>query len=497
MGVLSHDPAHSVAGGANYPYGMELSSSIVFTDSVPLFALALKPFAQWLPYPFQYLGAWLLTCFLLQSLFSYHLVKLLTGNRAIAAAGAVLLTAAPIFIFRLLLSHYAGAGHWIVLAALYCYFNRGKTTTLHWALLLPIAMLVNVYLAVMAFAIFAAWILTTLKLKTDKKRYIFGISAVCCSTLMAMGAAGYFMAGKYTADQGFGFYRLNFLSLAMPPSDWSLIMPSRTYNDGEFEGFAYLGVGTIALVTIGLAGLLRSQSLQPSTTEPQEKQPKHLVLILINVALVLFALSNHISFGNMTLLEYSLPSKFWPIASSFRASGRFVLPMYYLTAILGIVLVYRRFRPSTAYVILCTCVLLQLIDNSIGYTTLHDKLIQHAQWDTPLKSPMWNDLARNRDAVVVTDPNKHHPQYLPIAHLALKHKLTTNAVYFARIDQHKLATETAKFNELYDQLQLNRRYLYIVPDDMTQNLKAGIHSEDIKLQTIDGLNVMYIPSEAN
>jgi len=61
--------------GANPRFGLEkLGSSIFFADSIPLLALAFKPFAPFLPDPFQYLGLWLLACFLLQSYFAWRLL---------------------------------------------------------------------------------------------------------------------------------------------------------------------------------------------------------------------------------------------------------------------------------------------------------------------------------------------------------------------------------------------------------------------------------------
>ena len=60
--------------GLNPLYGMEFSNSIVFTDSIPLLAIPFKVISQFLPYPFQYLGIWVLLCFVLQSYFAFRLI---------------------------------------------------------------------------------------------------------------------------------------------------------------------------------------------------------------------------------------------------------------------------------------------------------------------------------------------------------------------------------------------------------------------------------------
>ena len=57
--------------GLSPELGLELSNSIGLVDGLPLFAVPLKLVSAWLPQPFQYWGAWLLICFLLQALFAY------------------------------------------------------------------------------------------------------------------------------------------------------------------------------------------------------------------------------------------------------------------------------------------------------------------------------------------------------------------------------------------------------------------------------------------
>ena len=55
--------------GLNPANGLEFSSSIVFSDSIPLLAFVFKFLSPILPEPFQYMGIWLLMCFVLGSSF--------------------------------------------------------------------------------------------------------------------------------------------------------------------------------------------------------------------------------------------------------------------------------------------------------------------------------------------------------------------------------------------------------------------------------------------
>lgn len=74
--------------GANRAYGMEIGSSIVFTDSIPIMAFIFKPFSAWLPETFQYIGIWVLLCFMLQAYFAWKLLSLITPNRWLALVGS-------------------------------------------------------------------------------------------------------------------------------------------------------------------------------------------------------------------------------------------------------------------------------------------------------------------------------------------------------------------------------------------------------------------------
>lgn len=67
--------------GANPNYGMDISSSIVFSDSLPLLALFFKILNPILPHQFQYNGLWLLGCFILQGYYSNKLLGVFIDDR--------------------------------------------------------------------------------------------------------------------------------------------------------------------------------------------------------------------------------------------------------------------------------------------------------------------------------------------------------------------------------------------------------------------------------
>ena len=61
-----------------YPY----FNSVIFTDSIPLFAVFFKLLSPILPKDFQYFGIWGLMCFILQGVLTAKIVKNYTKNTA-------------------------------------------------------------------------------------------------------------------------------------------------------------------------------------------------------------------------------------------------------------------------------------------------------------------------------------------------------------------------------------------------------------------------------
>src|SRR4051812_3116095 len=60
----------------NEGYGLERSSTLVFSDSIPVVALVLRPLSPILPHPFQYLGWYAVLSVVLQGYWGARLIRL-------------------------------------------------------------------------------------------------------------------------------------------------------------------------------------------------------------------------------------------------------------------------------------------------------------------------------------------------------------------------------------------------------------------------------------
>ena len=138
--------------GLSPMYGMDFSSSIVFTDSIPLLAIPFKALSPLLPDTFQYLSIWVMLCFVLQAYFAFRLIGLITNSTAIQCLGCILFLFSPPLIFRLSL-HESLIGHFLLLASLYLNLKPPSASKklerpLAWLLLVACASMIHFYLFV-------------------------------------------------------------------------------------------------------------------------------------------------------------------------------------------------------------------------------------------------------------------------------------------------------------------------------------------------------------
>ena len=60
--------------GKNPNYGLDISNSIIFSDSIPILAFIFKIFKNFLSINFQYFSFWVFLCFFFQFYFSYTII---------------------------------------------------------------------------------------------------------------------------------------------------------------------------------------------------------------------------------------------------------------------------------------------------------------------------------------------------------------------------------------------------------------------------------------
>lgn len=476
-----HSPLLQWPLGANPNYGMEIGSSIVFSDSIPLLAFIFKPLSALLPETFQYIGLWILMCFCLQSYFAWKLLRRFTTNKWLPIIGCVFFALAPAALWRLH-GHNALFGHWVLLAGLYLYFSPNFFFR-RWFALLLVTALIHAYLLAMVLAVYLVDLIQrcwSKQLSIAKTTSYFLVSSGGAAFIMWV--AGYFMVGQGVASEGFGLYRMNLLSLFDPDDVWSKVLRDQAQGSGDYEGFNFLGLGVIALGAIACYELLRNPKVGLSA--------RVVPIFCLSVGLFLYAVSNHVAVGAHELLSYDLPSIMRPLTNAFRASGRFFWPAYYVIYLAIFWVLFARL-PSRVAIVLCASMLfLQLADMNGIRHRFRDRFAYAPAWSSPLRSAMWEDLARRYKKILVVLPHNASPNWAPLSQFAAMHRMAINIGYFARIDSKKEREAGEHIVSSVLSNTLDSDSLYVFQDDGLWKLASGQISGATVAGTLDGFRII-------
>jgi hypothetical protein len=313
--------------GLNPQYGLDISSAVVFSDSIPIFAFIFKAFASILPEPFQYIGLWNFLCFVLQAYFAWLILSLITSNLAtkILATGFFLIS--PPMLFRLGL-HAALAAHFLILAGLFLNIRSvKKNQSVYWIVLLLFSAWTHFYLFVMVAPLWFADLLDRQQLLPSRLiiKNIFKESIIVFFVLLlAAWQAGYFAVSTTSAATGhYGLYNFNLLA-PFQADGWSYIWKDWAHPING-EGFNYFGLGAIGLLTLVLSfGLWVIKA-----SECKHWFLKHRFFVTALLILLLFAMSNRVVVGSW---EHTFPIPQWlyNFASILRGSGRLFWPLWYM-----------------------------------------------------------------------------------------------------------------------------------------------------------------------
>ena len=491
--LFFRNSAWSFPVGLNPSYGLEIGNAIVYSDSLPLLALPFKLVAPVLPEPFQYFGIWILACFALQAWFGWKLVGLISESVAIRLLGVGFLVLSPPMIWRMheKIGHHSLVGHFLVLAALYLTLRpKSQARVLAWGSLLVIAALVHAYLLAMVALL---WITDvagrSLSGELSLRNTVVEAISIGAATSLICWQAGYFSVGRGLMARGYGFYRMNLLSIFDAGKTdyglWSHILGDIPGDEAHHEGFNFLGLGAIALMPFAARALIGKRK------EAWAIARKRSALLLLFLGLTLFAVSNNIGIGRYNF-GFPLSAPLLQISSLFRSSGRMFWPVAYGILLVLIFLVVRGYKQRTAVSILGSALLIQLVDTSAGWAVIRRQLMTEpaSTWSTPLVDPFWAQAATRYKRVRWIPPGGVGQRWEVLATYAGTHGLSTDAVYLARTGWAEMEQAQRKASEALRAGKYEGDSLYVLSDRALQQAVGSADAEADLLAKIDGFNVL-------
>ena len=497
-------------------------SGVALTDSLPLFALIFKPLTFWFDQPFQYFGIWVLTCFVLQAIFAWKLLTLWVKRWEHAALGTYFFCFAPIFIDRMTV-HLALAGHWVLLAGLYLLFSSNPKFK-HWIVLAVVSMLVQPYLAIICAALFFAWSLIRLLDSRAVFQFVQRLF-IFIGVLFASGwSSGLFIFGLGSAKAaGFGVYSANVLAWVDPGFPWyekelwSRHVPDQWQNVGQYEGMNYLGSGVLLLIFVALVyqlikgrwkmrgiqlGIVGAMVIVFGRTGSTQRQlvfllgavcavifivlanqfennrSKTVVHVLLFTSFMMIAFTYQIFIGDFLVANFAIPDGIDSLLSVVRTSGRMLWPITYLLVSLPIFLLSKNLRRMTMTCLLFVSIGIQIYDSAPA-TAVTGSLFSRQGPDEYLRSPIWGDLAKKYDNIVVVLPNEGPVLYptnpdfqapevsflwREIGLFAVRNQMKLNSFYFSREPVSQNATEAQELSVLIELGKYNSESLYVFID---------------------------------
>jgi hypothetical protein len=467
----------------NPDFGLEIATTIFFSDIIPLAALPAKYFAP-PDGPWQYHGWWLLICFVFQAVFASKISGLFIGDPWRRFLISVLACFAPVFLLRVNL-HLALAGQWLILAALFlCLRQPLRSQPFYWAAICSIAAMVHSYIAVMVVALWGADVARRTILGGSIWRRAPEIVLVPMISAGALLLAGFRLLDGGGLAQGrfFGQFQTDLIGL-VDLRGWSWAS-SLSRPAGETEGVSFIGTGGLVLIGLAIAALGR-QALRPSL--PVGYVP----LASLLLALFLFSLSHRIVAAGQLLIVLPVPGFILNIAELFRASERFFWPLYYFLLLGAAITVARRLPGRRGVLVLALAVVIQVADTSAGWLRVRETSSrQGADWPTALQDPFWHQAGNEYRTLRRILAQSHAPGWSDLAHFALVHGMPTDIVYLARFSFARLGALRFDGQSRVAAGRFDSETLYILDDDMAQLALATVNTEHDLLARIDGHNVL-------
>jgi hypothetical protein len=462
----------------NSQYGGEWGRTIIFSAVPVIIALPAKVLVYLLNYEgtFQYQGIQLLISFFLIIYYCIRLAIQEGLNFLNSVIFALLVVLSPFFLFRELFPHYTFGIFWIIPASIF-YLRRLQTDQDFKSYTFPILIFVSVnwmpYFVVFPLLL---WFFGRATHHNPDVRIQKWRSWCAKETLLVIFSLASFpiINGVSTfsgsGDAGVGYCNANMLALIDSRSGssttWSQLLPGiGTSTPCQYEGFAFIGTGSLIMCLIIILVYLLSQRGRNRIIMIVRKYN-----LLLMLAAVMFAFSIGGSFAIGTKQIYKIDLEGWPIFSTFRATGRFMMFVSFLCVFIILVSISSIFSQKKSFWIAFICLVVSVLDAYPAISTIHQK--QNMSYKTSVEILSLLETAQPKKVVFVEpEPSAPFWKMEIILESALR-KIPVNDGFIARSIPTELQDEKKRALDQFSKLQDSPKILFILYPEFIKNNKS-------------------------
>lgn len=463
---------------ANPGYGLGNSTSLTYTGPSTIFLLPQKIFN--LDPGIQLFGFWILLNVYLQVLLGIRIALKFTDSRITAYSFGILMLS-PFLLMRIQW-HFWLISHFLLLWAILVLIRYHQTKIIklgNLSLLIVFSYLVNTYLLMMVLILLTAWLVYAKfidKIALQTLSRIFAVisgSFVACLILVdgrflvtsPYESARSLLTPSYGAHPGniLAFFQSNtgdsmYGNWGDYPKSYSNIVPGFGHIKGDYEGYAYLGLGGLLLFVFGAYFFLKAY-------KGYRRLNKYWPYALAGFVTFLFAISFRVGFGAFEK-EFPFPLIAKYALSLFRSSGRFMWILAYAVLVLSLLLLVKHLSPNKLKITISLLALIQLIELA-GPLQQRQNFVENFESSgsvvKPIDSSQFRGLSKDKSSVNFWPQTNAPTGWDYVSLLAAKNGLNTNGVYTSRPNYLEMRRiEDSTFRELCSN-RLNPEVMYAVP----------------------------------
>ncbi len=491
-----------LANTLSYP----LTSSVIYTDSIPFFAVFFKIIRGILPETFQYIGWFQFLAYFLQGGISALLVHRLTGNAIYGALSSLFFLLFPAFFVRIsVFNHTALSAHFLILLSLLVllthrgieHIGRG---ILIWGAILCLSVGIHFYFMPM---VGCCLLFYAIKVKLTTHRWRPAILTLATPLLAAFimvwllgGLSSNVTSANHSSIGTLWFIQNASANLNTFINSQGLIHPSPLIHPTmkvntvmALEGFCYLGAGILMGLILIVFLYLINKNIHAPIKKLSLLLKRYNVIITLSIFSIFFLIAILPTVCWNDKILFSIPlwqpiEKIWLI---FRATGRFIwMPAYILLLILTIGVWRCCKKRELSYCILSLLLVLQIVDVQ-PWMKAEGIQKSNSSYNKMENFCKLNTLLDGKKHIAFSRHSGNHlmDEFVDIFHAATCNNVSSNAFYYARYFDGYIEYVERQADSLMR--HPSEDYLYVLVDGMpadTSSLYSMLDIEQIGPYTV-------------